>query len=233
MAILKTLASWISPIMPAACILCSATADKSGLCTACLASLPHANGTRCPICALPVPVDSQCGRCIQRLPRFDHIIAALDYAFPVDRLVAGLKYARDLPAARTLAFLLARKLDSEPYPDMVIPMPIAPARLRDRGFNHASEIARYACADFGLRISHDVALRTLARLPQASLPWRERAKNVRGVFRCNIDLSGKTIAVIDDVLTTGATLDELASVLKRSGAREVIGWIVARTPSQR
>lgn len=218
--------------MPAACILCSAVADESGLCTACSAALPHANGYRCPICASLIPADSHCGRCIQRLPRYDRVVAALDYTFPVDHLVTSLKYARDLPCARALAFVLARKLDSEPYPDMVIPMPIAPARLQDRGFNQASEIARHACAKFGLRVSHDIVLRSAAGSPQASLPWRERARNVRGVFRCNANLNGKTIAVIDDVLTTGSTLDELASVLKRSGAQEVIGWIVARTPSQ-
>lgn len=233
MDISNTLSAWIRPIMSPACFLCCRPAGDSGLCNACLTSLPGAGGIRCPICASPTATASHCGRCIQRRPNYDHAVAALEYISPVDHLITGLKYSRDLSAARALAFGLARVLEHEPYPDIVLPMPIAPARLRERGFNQAEEIARYACAEFGLSVSHAIAQRTSAGSPQASLPWRERAKNVRGVFSCNANVAGKTIAVIDDVLTTGATLDELAAVLKRAGAHSVIGWIVARTPSHR
>jgi ComF family protein len=231
--IMHTLSAWIRPIMSPACFLCCRPAGDSGLCNACLTSLPIARGARCPVCASITVTASQCGRCIQRRPNYDHAIAALEYVSPVDHLVTGLKYSRDLSAARALAFMLARILEREPYPDIVLPMPIAPARLRERGFNQAEEIARYACAGFGLKVSRGVAQRSSSVLPQASLPWRERARNVRGVFRCDTEVTGKTIAVIDDVLTTGATLDELAAVLKRAGAQSVVGWIVARTPSHR
>ena len=151
----------------------------------------------------------------------------------VEHLIAVLKYSRDLSAARALAFMLARVLEHEPYPDVVLAMPIAPTRLRERGFNQAEEIARYACAEFGIRVSHGIARRTSARSPQASLPWRERAKNVRGVFTSDNAVAGKTVAVIDDVITTGATLNELAAVLKRAGAKSVTGWVVARTSPNR
>ena len=233
MDISNTLSAWIRPIMSPACFLCCRPAGDSGLCIACLISLPGADGVRCPICASPAATESPCGRCIQRRPKYDRAVAALEYVSPVDYLIAGLKYSRDLSAARALAFVLARVLEHEPYPDIVLPMPIAPARLRERGFNQAEEIARYACAEFGVSVSNGIAQRSFAGSPQASLPWRERAKNVRGVFNCNADVSGKTIAVIDDVLTTGATLGELAAVLKRAGAQSVTGWIVARTPSRR
>ncbi len=227
--------------MSPACILCSQTAGDSGLCPACLGALPSADGDRCSICASPVPMPipkvaqttTLCGRCIQHRPSYDYAIAALDYVSPVDYLIGGLKYSRNLSAARALAYVLARILEREPYPDVVLPMPIAPARMRERGFNQATEIARYACAEFGIRPTHSIARRNSAGSPQSSLPWRQRARNVRGVFAVNADVAGKTIAVIDDVLTSGATLNELATVLKRAGAKSVTGWIVARTPPRR
>lgn len=161
------------------------------------------------------------------------MVSALDYVAPVDFLVADLKYSHNLAAARALACPLAVRLDREPYPDVVLPMPIAASRLRERGFNQAAEIARHACSEFGLRLSPQIAQRISAGASQTALPWGERAKNVRGVFRCQADLTGKTVAVVDDVITTGATLNELATVLKRAGAEKVVGWIVARTPRHR
>ena len=235
MNIFNTLSGCMRPIVSPACVLCSKPAGDSGLCIACLGALPRADGVRCPVCASPMPTSTAtyCGRCIQRRPHYDYAVAALEYASPVDHLIAVLKYSRDLSAARALGFVLARLLEQEPYPDVVLPMPIAPIRLRERGFNQAEEIARYACAEFGISVSRGIAQRTSAGSPQASLPWRERAKNVRGVFTSDNEVAGKTVAVIDDVLTTGATLNELAAVLKRAGATSVTGWIVARTPPHR
>ena len=85
--------------------------------------------------------------------------------------------------------------------------------------------------EFGLKISADICHRAREGTPQAVLPWKQRAKNVRNAFVCDIDVSGTSVAVVDDVLTTGATLNELALTLKRHGAREVVGWIAARTPA--
>lgn len=212
------------------CVLCEASAIRSALCDACLADLPLAHGSRCPVCAVPAPSPLRCGRCLQNPPHYDRVVAALDYISPVDYIVGELKYAHTLAAARALAHALALALDAEPYPDIVLAMPMATSRMRERGFNQAEEIARHVCAEFGLAIARDVAHRIAAQQSQTMLPWRDRARNVRGVFRCATDLSGTTIAVIDDVMTTGATLNELAGTLKRAGAREVIGWIAARTP---
>jgi len=233
MDISNTLNAWLRPIVSPACVLCSQPANDSGLCVACLTALPRARGTRCPICASPTTTPTVCGRCVQSRPSYDYAVAALEYISPVDYLIGDLKYSHNLAAARALAFSLTQVLDNEPYPDAVLPMPIAPARMRERGFNQAAEIARYACAEFGIDVSPRLARRTSAGSPQAALPWRARAKNVRGVFSTVGDVAGKAIAVIDDVLTTGATLNELAAVLKRAGARSVTGWIVARTPPHR
>lgn len=218
--------------LPGSCLLCAAPSTATGLCHACFSSLPFINGHRCPSCAAPTPGPVRCGRCIKRLPAYDRVVVPVDYLSPVDFLITDLKYARNLAAARVLAFALAQLLEQEPYPDIVLPMPIAATRLRERGFNQATEIARHAISAYGIRVAEGLALRTSAQHSQTVLPWRDRARNVRGAFRCDADLTGKTIAVIDDVITTGATLNELASVLKRAGATEVVGWIAARTPSQ-
>jgi len=122
-------------------------------------------------------------------------------------------------------------LDDEPYPDLIIPMPLTRARLADRGFNQAMELTRRLAAEFGLDVGVEGCKRTREGAPQASLPWKERASNIRNAFACDIDVRGKSVAVVDDVLTTGATLNELALTLKRGGAREVVGWLAARTPA--
>ena len=171
-----------------------------------------------------------CGRCLSRRPAFDRVVAAVAYAFPVDALVRALKYQGSLACARPLATTLVEALDPEPYPDLLIPMPLAPQRLRERGFNQAMEIAGLIGAEFGLEIAANGCRRSRESAPQASLPWKARAANVRNAFVCELDLEGKIVAVVDDVLTTGASLNELAVTLKRRGAREVWGWIVARTP---
>jgi ComF family protein len=223
----------LSRLMPAACALCGERAGEPGLCGPCVAALPRLPESRCPSCAAPTATGEICGRCLSHPPRFDQVVAALEYAHPVDALVTALKYGRRLSCARPLAFCLAQALDRAPYPDLVVAMPMAPAHLAERGFNQAAEIARLICAEFGLALATAIATRTRGSVPQASLPWRLRKKNVRGAFACAADLDGRHIAVVDDVLTTGATLDELARVLKRQGARSVTGWVAARTLSGR
>lgn len=217
-------------LIPPVCLLCGDRATSEGLCAGCHAGLPPLPAQRCPVCAVPNQTGGICGRCLQKRPAFDRVVAALPYAFPVNALVQGLKYRGNLAFARPLAAAIAYALDREPYPDLVIPMPLAPARLRGRGFNQAMELARLVQREFGFRIAARGCRRSREGVPQAALPWKERARNVRGAFDCDLDLEGKSVAVVDDVLTTGATLNELAATLKRRGAREVVGWIAARTP---
>jgi ComF family protein len=216
-------------LLAPACVLCAGAAGIDGLCAGCRADLPALPGPGCPTCAAPTPLGETCGRCLARPPAFDRVVGALSYAFPVDALVTGLKYRHGLAFARPLAARMAAVLEREPYPDLVIPMPISPSRLAERGFNQAAELARLVASEFGLGVVVSVAHRGKDSVPQAALPWKERARNVRGVFGCEADLRDKAIAVVDDVLTTGATLDELARALKRRGARTVTGWVAART----
>ena len=222
------IAQWLmSPV----CLLCGGRGDVDGLCEGCRNSLPRLTSLHCPVCAIPDPTGEVCGRCLNKPPHFDRVVAPFMYEFPATVLIQGLKYRGNLACARPLAAGLAVALDEEPYPDLIIPMPLARARLADRGFNQAMEISQRLAADFGLDIAVDICRRTRESAPQTVLPWKQRATNVRNAFACDVDVSGKSVAVVDDVLTTGATLNELALTLKRRGAREVIGWIAARTPA--
>ena len=208
------------------CLLCGAESAPELLCAACAAELP-ALPEPCPRCALPSPAGAVCGSCLNRPPHFDTTLALWRYEFPCDRLVQALKYRARL----ALAEFFARNLASRPLPeiDLVVPMPLHPRRLAERGFNQALEIARGVARRLGRPIEPRCALRVKNTLPQARLPFDERAKNVRGAFLCKLDLSGASIAVVDDVMTTGATLNELARVLKRAGATRVENLVIART----
>jgi ComF family protein len=124
-----------------------------------------------------------------------------------------------------LASLLKEKLTPADGADVVIPVPLSAARLRGRGYNQALEIARHLPG----RIDFSSCVRERDAAAQMELPWAERQRNVRGAFRCTRSLAGAHVAVVDDVMTTGATLDEVARTLKRAGAVRVVNWVVART----
>lgn len=223
-----TIARWL---LSPGCLLCAATCGEDGLCAECRSGLPRMPAARCPICAIANPTAQICGRCLVRRPHYDRVVVPFSYEFPATVLVQGLKYRGELACTRPLASALVDALEQEPYPDVLLAMPLAPARVAQRGFNQAVEISRFVAAEFGVEVSHDLCRRIQEGVPQATLPWKQRAKNIRDAFACDADLTGKRVAIVDDVLTTGATLSELAQTLKRQGALEVTGWIVARTPA--
>ena len=191
------------------------------------AELPRLTSKRCAVCALPLATGRICGACLQRPPRYDRVIAPFSYRFPVDALIQAYKYGGRLAHARVLGTALASIVP--PDVDVVVPMPLAPRRLAERGYNQALEIARLVASATGIPLIALACRKVVETPPQASLPWKERAKNVRRAFVCDADLRGRRVAVVDDVLTTGATLNELARVLRKAGAVEVAGWVVART----
>jgi len=154
----------------------------------------------------------------------------MTYAFPVDALVRALKYHGRLAAARPLAGILARALTREPLPDLVVPLPLTDARLVERGYNQAAEIARLLRGPWVTTAGRAILGRTGHARPQASLSLDARRRNVKGTFECIGKVEGLRVAILDDVMTSGATLDEAARVLKRAGATSVRGWVVARTP---
>jgi ComF family protein len=211
------------------CLLCAAPSGDEVVCASCESSLPRLQAC-CPRCAAPLPVAVLCGACQRSVPRFDAAACAFEYRFPVDRLVHRFKYAGDLATGRWLALQLAARTRHEPRPDLLVAAPLTPARLRSRGFNQAVEIAKPIARALRVRVAIAGVVRTRDTQPQPGLRRRERRANLRGAFRCDLRLSGEHVAVIDDVMTTGATADALAAALHGAGAGHVSIWAVARTP---
>jgi ComF family protein len=214
------------------CFLCRGHA-REVLCEDCERELPRLPAPRCPRCALPSPGGAVCGRCLsakeQAAPRYDATVAALAYAFPADALIHALKFRGELALAPWLSQLLLSEIDRNAPVQLVIPVPLSAGRLRERGYNQALELARSLAAAVRATLDFSSCERTRETPPQMELPWAERARNVRGSFRCTRSLAGVNVAVVDDVMTTGATLDELAGTLKAAGAARVDNWVLART----
>lgn len=213
-----------SVVFGGSCFLCRGAA-RERLCAACDAELPRLARPLCPRCALESPRGELCGRCLGQAPAYDATQAALAYEFPADALVQALKFRGELALAPLLAALLAERLGTERV-ELVVPVPLSGARLRRRGYNQAAEIARHLRRG---RLELTLCERTRDAPPQMELPYDARQRNVRGAFRCTRRLEGASIAIVDDVMTTGATLDELARTLKTAGAGRVVNWVVART----
>lgn len=213
------------------CYLCRGKAGAI-LCAACDADLPRLGTELCPRCALASPGGALCGRCLSQQPAYDATHAALHYAFPADVLIQALKFRGELALAPFLGDLLSKRVSGESIA-CVVPVPLAADRLRSRGYNQALEIARRVSAATGARLAPELCERRRDTATQMDLPLAERAQNVRGAFHCPGMIGGATVAVLDDVMTTGATLDEIAATLKRAGAARVVNWVVARTPQLR
>jgi len=213
------------------CLLCRAPAREPGLCVDCLAELPRLTSA-CPRCALPLETaeNGLCGECLSSPPPFDATFASFRYADPIDQLVTGLKYRGHLPAARLLAGLLAERV-AERRVDLLIPIPLHPSRLQQRGFNQAAELCRVLAKRDGLAWSTSKLVRTHAGPSQRESNRRERVRNVRHAFEWAGDRPCPArVALVDDVLTTGATARAAAATLKQAGAEWVEVWAVARTP---
>lgn len=211
------------------CLLCQAASGDRLLCAACERELPS-TASACPRCALAGSSNAECGACIAAAPHYDASRAAFIYAYPVDALIQALKYGGELALAGLFAQKLYQRIGPAAGVDLIVPLPLHPARLAERGFNQAAEIAKALSRFTGVAMDAQLARRVRNTAPQTDLPWRERAANMRQAFACERDLAGLSVAVVDDVMTTGATLDEFARTLKRSGAARVENWVVARTP---
>jgi len=209
------------------CFVCRGAA-RGTLCESCDADLPRLTHPLCPRCALASPSAALCGRCLAQPPHYDATVAALAYAFPADALVHALKFRGELALAPLLGKLLLEKVSPQGI-DCVIPVPLSNPRLRERGYNQAVEIARHLGA---ANLAVDACVRQRDAPPQAGLDREARRRNVRGAFACQRSFAGERVALVDDVMTTGATLDELARTLKDAGAASVVSWVVCRTPAE-
>lgn len=216
----------LDALLPRACLLCGDRAHIA-LCAGCAADLPRLEDPLCPVCATPLSMPAPaCGACLKTPPAFDATLASLRYAYPIDRLIRNLKFRSRLASADFFAEQMLAA--ARPAGSLIMPVPLSRQHLRERGFNQALEIARPLARTLGLPLDATSLIRPKETLPQSKLPWRARKGNVRNAFECNRDLTGETVIVIDDVMTTGATLDAVARTLKDHGAARVINWIATR-----
>jgi ComF family protein len=220
-------------LWPPRCALCGQYGQENlDLCDGCEGDLPL-NDNACEHCAEPLPAGHSglalCGRCLQRPPVFDACVAPFRYAFPIDRMVQGLKYRRELPYGRILGQLLARHLSRrETRPELVVPVPLGLARYRERGFNQARELALPVCKTLRLTLNSHLVMRCRETPEQASLDRNERLKNTQRAFALTAPLTARHVAIVDDVVTTGSTANEISKVLRAAGAEWIEVWAVAR-----
>lgn len=218
-------------LFPATCYLCLDPGQPPALdlCFACEADLPF-NAVACPVCAGPVPAGpGPCRRCRRRRRAFDAAFAPYRYEFPLVELIHRMKYRGVLPITRILGCLLGRRLAERGVPgvDALVPVPLHAARERWRGYNQAREIAVFAAREIGLPVQDRLARRIRPTAEQAALPAGLRRRNLRDAF----DVAARApprVAIVDDVLTTGATAEELARALRRAGCHWIETWAVAR-----
>jgi ComF family protein len=237
-----------SRLFPSRCILCRHTVSRpaSGpgdqqrieICEDCFRTLPH-NDYCCARCALPLADEASaavlCGRCIKKAPAFDYAYSLLRYEDDIIRLVHQLKFSEKITYARSLGEMLLLKLQeklpaAEQRPDCLLPVPLHPARLRQRGFNQSIEIARIISRRLQIPIDYDAVIRQRKTTSQTGLDAQQRQKNIRGAFEVVSELKARHILIIDDVMTTGSTVNELAMVLKKNRVERVGVLSVARAP---
>lgn len=218
-------------VLPTRCLLCGDPGQEDDLCAACRADLPW-NAPACEHCALPLPQPGSCGACLRQPPPYARALAVWRYAGAVAQLVPRFKFHHDLAAGRLLAELAQARLEQWPGwqgVDQVVPMPLHAARLGRRGYNQALELARPWAGARRLPLSINMLRRTRATVPQTELDAAARRRNVRGAFAAAA-CTGAIVLLVDDVMTTGASLGEAARTLLRAGAAEVRVLVAARAP---
>lgn len=222
--------------LPTDCPLCLGRARGGRPCDGCLEDIwSYLPAWRCPACALGLPRGLACPDCAVLQPAFDSVVAAFDYAPPADQLVLQFKNSGRFQHARFMAYLLADALrvqapGLERRITIVLPVPSSRQALRRRGFNPAGEIARRLAARLCLPYRPGLVRRGLEGASQKTLGRAARARVAKGRYFCTARIDGAMVAVVDDVLTTGATLHAMATALKAAGAASVVGLVAARTP---
>jgi len=216
------------------CVLCGARSHTEfHLCEACYRDIETKNSV-CRCCALPIrALDNEsrlCGACIQQMPPYKTVYRFADYAPPLDRIIQQLKFNQKLHYARLLGRLMAKDIRARglDLPDALLPVPLHSQRLKQRGFNQAVEIARILARSLDLPLDIHSCSRIRPTPEQSGLAAKQRKTNIKGAFQVRGAIKGKHIAILDDVMTTCSTVDELTRVLKNNGVQRVDVWICAR-----
>ncbi len=234
----------VDALYPPNCVLCGEPGQHQhdsnpgvDLCGACQIDLTG-NSSSCFQCGIPLPVATnhaaaRCGDCLKSAPAFQHTCVPYLYQWPLDRLIQVFKFQGNLAVGRVLSALLSQaiQIDSTDMPVAIIPIPLHSSRLQERGFNQAALLATDLASSLQIPLCDNLLLRQKSSQPQAELDAGSRAKNIKGVFEINPSQPIPTsVALVDDVMTTGSTLAEAAQILINAGVSRVDCWVVARTP---
>lgn len=222
------LAQLYSKLMPTPCLLCGANNPHSCLCNACIQNLATFDHV-CPRCALPLNQTALCGQCLHSPPEQDASFSLFRYQPPVDRLIANMKYHDGLMLIRFFAQQMANRLKDRLLPQLLIPIPLHPHRLRQRGYNQAWELTKDLSSQLNIPARNDILMRIRNTAPQTSLPYSQRKQNIKRAFNVSKITIPQHIALIDDVLTTGHTANVAAKALRQAGAHQIELWTIART----
>ena len=220
-------------LWPSRCLACEADGeDGLDLCGPCVAALPW-NASACGRCAQPLPQPAAaCGACLSgRASALTEVHAACLYAPPLDRLLLRFKFHGDLAAGRLLTQLMAQAFAGRPRPAALLPVPLHRSRLRQRGYDQALELARPLARSLDLPLLDGLLTRRHATAPQSQLDASARKRNLKDAFHVQPStLLPLHVTLVDDVMTTGATLQAAALALRRAGVARVDAWVCARVP---
>ncbi len=233
----------LSDLFPSRCVFCQKTVSQVvdqlatqslAVCPDCYQALPH-NTVCCVRCALPLAEDISsavlCGRCIKKQPAFDYVCCPFRYEDDIISLVHQLKFSEKIRSSRCIGeMMLAHFSGWGETPDCLLPVALHPSRMRQRGFNQSIEISRVLSKKLAIPIEHSAIVRRRRTVAQTGLSAKQRQKNIRGAFSVVGELNYKHVLIIDDVMTTGATVNELAKLLKKNNVERVGVLSIARAP---
>ena len=224
----------ISTVYPPRCVLCGSPGfDDMDICEDCYHDLPWI-GSACMQCAIPLAKHSgdqlKCGQCLQKPSAFDHSLSLFSYEKEAVTLIQQLKFNEKLAYSRLLGSMLADAIDKNAakLPECILPVPLYKKRLRQRGFNQSLELARPVARVLNMPVDVQSVIRVRDTHAQTGLDKKQRRKNIRGAFDVARPLNAHHVAILDDVVTTTSTVNELARILKRAGVRRVDVWSIAR-----
>ena len=234
---------FLNILLPARCISCGEFVEDVGsLCSGCWSDINFITKPSCDICSLPFEYDKGedaiCGNCMAERPSYDKAISVFVYNNNSSKLITHFKYGDKIHAARSFAkWMVSSARDLLPETDIITPVPLHRVRLFTRRYNQSALLANHMGEMSGVMVITDILSRTKITPPQASLPRRRRLWNVKGVFAVGKKykefIKGKNIILVDDVMTTGATVMECANVLKKAGAEKVFVVTLARTVGEK
>lgn len=223
--------------MPHRCVGCGLLSQQPhGLCTSCSSLLPWLARV-CEYCAIPLQANSltpYCGQCLKQRPIFQNSYMLFEYAKPISTYILALKFSQQIHYAELFGELFAQKIQSEwyankPLPQVIMPVPLHPQRLAQRGYNQAIEIAKPIAKKLQLPLGRHYCQRTKATLAQANIDADQRKDNVKNAFTVKQQLPYQHIAILDDVYTTGCTVTALSKALFKAGIKKIDIWSIARS----